>query len=263
MNDDLIAKIIRQVLADPRIQMLLKGQVAPDARPQMLILLHYATDLPALLRQMCELWRDTYDLRVLASDTVERYRPELPEGMEWITLEEAYGICWQRMVLPTCSANTLAKIALGLRDTPITIMAAEGIGRGIPVELCTSQLKFTERTPVAYRRLYQGYLKQVESYGVILRENLSEMNPTLPAGKVACLPVDADGQAETAESNRVISWKHRLMTEKDVLDFPVGCTVMVGTSTIISPLARDMIRKRRIDICREGVSKVDFGTCGR
>lgn len=253
MNEELIAKVVKQVLDDPRIQMLLRGHVEPQARPQMLILLNYAPDLPEQLQRMRDLWARAYSLKVLASPGVERCRPELPEGMEWVTFEEAYNGCWQRIVLPTCSHNTLAKIALGLRDTPISIMAAEGIMRGIPVELCTSQLKFTEKTPPAYRQLYEGYLKQVESYGVVVRESLCDVNSR------RCAPVSGANSSECAlpqgaSSREVVSWERRLLTEKDVLNFPVGCAVRVGKATIISPLAMDTLKKRRIEILREGVS---------
>ncbi len=252
MNEELIARVVRQVLEDPRIQMLLKGQVEPQARPQMLILLNYAPDLSAQLQQMRHLWGSTYGLKVLASPGVERCRPELPQGMEWVTFEEAYAGCWQRIVLPTCSYNTLAKIALGLRDTPLSIMAAEGITRGIPVELCTSQLRFTEKTPAAYRQLYEEYLRRVESYGVVLRESLCEV------GTKRCTPHQTAEERSCAQPSsggrEVVSWERRLLTEKDVLDFPAGCALKVSRATIISPLARDALKKRRIEVLREGVS---------
>ncbi len=157
MDEELILRVIQQVLADPRLQALMQEQPVPGAgcragcraqgapgaapgaaaRPDLLVLLNYAPNLPGMLQEIVRRWGDIYSLKVLASDAVMRCKPDLPAGLTWVTCQEALGGCWQRMALPTCSANTLAKIALGLRDTPLCVIAAEGISKGIPLELYT------------------------------------------------------------------------------------------------------------------------------
>jgi hypothetical protein len=149
------------------------------------------------------------------------------------------------MLLPTCSANTLAKIALGIRDTSLCVLAAEGISKGIPLELCTAHLGLTGQIPAPYRQLYQGYLNQVASYGVIVRDSLQDQTATGGVSVAVCK------DSLNCES-RIIGWNSRLLTEKDVLAFPEGCTVKFGQSTILTPLAKDMLKRRRVEIRREG-----------
>ncbi len=250
MNEDLIVQAIRQVLADPRIQALLGAQLAPaSGQPELLVLLNYSPDLPQLLVRLCNQWGASYALKVLPTAAVERSKPALPAGMSWVTCQEALAGAWQRMVLPNCSANTLAKIALGLRDTPVCIMAAEGISKGIPVELEAAHPGFTPQAPAAYRQLYEGYLKQVQSYGVIVGNNLSGEQT---AAAAVFQPASGSGQAIAAPGGPVINWGSKLLTEKDVLAWPADCTVRLNPAAIISPLAKDMIRRRRIEIRREG-----------
>jgi hypothetical protein len=256
MDEELILRVIKQVLADPRLQSLIQEQPVTAVRPQMLVLLNYAPDLPGVLREVQGRWGDTHALKVLATDTVVAHKPVLPAGLTWVTCQEAYEGCWQRMVMPTCSANTLAKIALGLTDAPVPAMAAEGIMRGIPVELHTGHIGLTTATPAAYRQLYQDYLARVESYGVVLRGNEQGSGQIMAApggAPVACRAGQASGQTgETEQTANTVDWPNRLLTEKDVLTFPAGCAVRVSRSAIISPLARDMLAQRRVTLVREG-----------
>lgn len=243
MNEDLIAQIIRKVMEDPRVQELLGGGMIASPKPEMLILLNYTHDLLELLQKARALWGEMYSLKILATDAVMKCRLELPAGMSWITCQMAMQHKnWQSMVLPTCSANTLAKIALGLRDTPISIMAAEGISSGIPVELYTGCLGFTEKMPAPYRALYESYLDQVRNYGVAIRETLGGQNTP---GRLAT------GKTESNNERREkINWNKGLLTEKDVIEFPTDCTIVVTKQVIVTPLARDTLKRRRVEIFR-------------
>ena len=70
---------------------------------------------------------------------------------------------------------------------------------------------------------------------------------------VACRSGQASGQTgETKQTAYAVDWVKRLLTEKDVLAFPTNCTVRVGRSAIISPLAKDMMVRRRVTLAREG-----------
>lgn len=44
--------------------------------------------------------------------------------------------------------------------------------RGIPVEIYTSNLGFTSKTPVAYKQLYESYLERLRSFGVIVKDSV-------------------------------------------------------------------------------------------
>jgi hypothetical protein len=252
MDEEIILRVIKQVLADPRLQTLFQEQPSAAARPELLVLLNYAPDLSGVLSEVLGRWGGSHTLKVLATDTVMGHKPVLPAGMTWVTSQEAFKGCWQRMVLPTCSANTLAKIALGLRDNPASAMAAEGICRGIPVELHTEYLGFTEATPASYRQLYQDYLTRVAGYGVILRgpEQGGDHIMAVPGQQpVLAVPVE---KAVEKTAVRTVDWTKRLLTEKDVLTFPTDCVIRLGKSAIISPLAKDMLVRRRVETLMDG-----------
>jgi len=256
MDEQLILGVIKQVLADPRLQALMAERPAPEAgrlpgaaaRPDLLVLLNYAPDLPGILQEIGRRFGAAYCIKVLASNAVT-CKPDLPAGLSWVTCQEAFAGNWQRMILPTCSANTLAKIALGLRDTPISVLAGEGIARGIPLELCTARLGFTGQTPAPYRQLYEGYLKQVASYGVIIRDSLQD-RASFGGIPAACQRANCEPEPG------MIGWNSRLLTERDVLAFPEGSTVKFGQSTIVTPLAKDLLKRRRVEIRREGDGKL-------
>ena len=92
MDEELILRVIQQVLADPRLQALMQEQPAPGAaaRPDLLVLLNYAPNLPGMLQEIVRRWGDIYSLKVLASDAVMRCKPDLPAGLTWVTCQEAF-----------------------------------------------------------------------------------------------------------------------------------------------------------------------------
>jgi hypothetical protein len=268
MDEEIILRVVRQVLEDPRLLSLMQPQAPTPANPELLVLLNYAPDLSEVMREVQRRWGGAYTLRVLATDTVMGHKPVLPAGMTWVTRQEAFDRCWQRMVLPTCSANTLAKIALGIRDTPASAMAAEGIIRGIPVELYTDYLGLGGSTPAPYRQLYDGYLNQVAGYGVIVRGHdqgcdhvmAAPLQQPAPVQQLVQAPQPAGSggfvkpveQPVSVADDKTFDWPNKLLAEKDILSFPTRCTINVGDRTIITPLAKDLMVRRQVEIKRNG-----------
>ena len=274
MNEDLINQIVRRILSDPALQTLLEGSRAGNGelkmlKPSGLILLNYVSNLGRVLNALKHRYGADYTLNVLPSDQVYRIKPELPEGMTWIDAEEALAKRdWQTLILPTCSANSLAKVALGIRDNPISEIIGRGITEGKTIELVTEYLGFTPQTPQAYRDLYEGYLQKVQTYGILVKASLDdecsiEMNKAKVANlnqerptnlydprPVTTSPKTANSELSTPQGEAQRFTK-KFLGDKQAYGFPEDSKIFVSQGTVISPLARDTLKVRRIELCVE------------
>jgi len=268
MNEELINQILRRILSDPTLQGLLqeiKNQEENNAvKSEALVLLNYVSDFPRLLTAVQQRWGYDYKLSILPSDQVYLVKPELPVGMTWITAEDALSKSdWQKLILPACSLNTLAKAALGIRDNPICEMIGRGISKGNSIELVTEYLCLTSQTPLAYRELYEGYIRKLQSYGVMTCANLEERGPLALRSvlmdqtnqyeqtSVTYEPKKTGFYTESAPSLDEIRFEKKFLGDKQAYGFPEGSTILVKQGTVISPLARDTLKLRRIELCIE------------
>ena len=263
----------------------------PRRKLDTLVLLNYVPDLGPVLTALKLRYGADYTLSILPSEQVVMAKPTLPEGLTWVTPQDALSkTTWQKILMPTCSPNTLAKAALGIRDNPISEMIGRGMTQGIPTTIMTEQLGFTAQTPKAYHELYEGYLQTVQSYGVIVCETAGEVcTLNKDTGRVASVDVkrvidkwtvySAQGPAVTKVgqhqrptfnnqrlvpceqknatnehntfSNEVICYEKKYLADKDAYGIPEETIVIVKRGTVISPLARDTLKSRRIELRQE------------
>ncbi|OLN25762.1 flavoprotein [Desulfosporosinus metallidurans] len=238
MNEELINQLVHRILSEPAFQALLQGNGNgagnKAVKPAALVLLNYVPDFERVLSAVKTRWGAEYTLTILPSESVAKANPALPEDMNWITPQDALTKTdWQKIIVPACSANTLAKAALGLRDNPLSELIGRGITQGQPIELVTEYLGFTAQTPKAYLELYEGYLQKIKSYGV----------------KVYTRIGDEKTAAEPTQD--VIRFEKKFLGDKDAYGFPEASRVFVKRLTVISPLARDTLKIRRIELCTD------------
>lgn len=268
MNETLIREIIQRIMSNPDLlQQLLTNQpvVNDTVKTEVLVLLNYAPNLTAILDKLALELGQNHRVSVLGTDAVMQAQLTLPAGVSWVSCSEAMGQRnWQRIILPTCSANTLAKIALGLRDTSVCELAGRAITEGIPVELSTDYLGFTPQTPMAYQQLYAGYIGRLRKYGVTIKGQLSDLavlEPELTPATVVCgdpviphmyqsVPLINIPDSDYVKAN-VICWEGKLLTEQDAANLPEETVIKVAKKAIISPLAKDKLRQRNIEVVRE------------
>lgn len=267
MNEELISQIVSRILSDPCLQQLIQANAGPERnnmpKSEALVLLNYVSDFPGVLSAVKQRWGADFRLRVLPSDQVYIAKPELPVGLTWITAQEALGRSdWQKLILPACSANTLAKAALGIRDNPISEMIGRGISKADSIELVTEYLGLTPQTPPAYRELYEGYLQKLESYGVILSARLGDIcaSPVKPVQQSQARPAEPTiiseqiktlFSGETASNRKEIPYLKKFLGDKQAYEFPEESRVLIKHGTVISPLAQDTLKLRRIELCIE------------
>ncbi|TGE35054.1 flavoprotein [Desulfosporosinus fructosivorans] len=299
MNEELINQIVSRILSEPAFQALLHGNKDGNSaelkavKPDALVLLNYVPDFERVLTATQQQFGSDYTLSILPSDQTNMSKPKLPEGMSWITPQDALSKSnWQKIILPACSPNTLAKAALGIRDNPISETIGRGITQGTSILLVTEYLGFTAQTPKAYRALYEGYLQTVQAYGVVVSTTLGEgctstlnkdkgrtssvgdslitdkgtvqssLYPTVTHARQSNqaslfdqrLAINEQRKPSTEQSapNREeIRFDKKFLGDKQVYGIPEGSIVLVKRGTVISPLARDTMKSRRIELRQE------------
>ena len=229
MNDQLIRTIILRILEEPEVQQLMslpKNTLQP-ALPEALVLFEGESD-KNILFDVLQHWGKEYTLSVLPKDAPlpssrNNEAAIWPEGLTRVSLEEALRKKnWAKLLIPDCSADTLAKAALGIQDTPFAKLIGWGICNGIPITLSVKYLGFSPQTPSTYRELYQGYLQQLSRYGVKILTSYAEQE--------------------------TICFEKKLLTDKDVFQLKPNTVLSVGKGTIISPMARDTLKRKQIEL---------------
>lgn len=264
MDEALINSIVRRILTDPSVQSLLQGaekeKLQQVKKPDGLVLLNYTPDLENVLTEVKKRWGKDFTLFVLPSQSVLDQKPALPEGLHWITAREALRMTmWKKILLPTCSANTLAKAALGLRDNPICEMIGRGIAQGISLDIVIQYLGLTPQTPKTYRALYEAYIERLVAYGVTIYTTLQDENPQVfvkeieqRLDKFAIRPLsECAVNAEPDYSPEEIRFNKKFLGEKEIFALPSKSVLWVGKTTVISPLARDTLKLRQIELRQE------------
>ena len=261
MNEELINQIVSRILSEPAFQALLQGNTTGTLehkviKPDGIVLLNYVSDFERVLKAVKLSYGADYTLSILPSDQVLVAKPTLPEGMSWITPQDALSkTSWQQIIIPTCSPNTLAKAALGIRDNPINEIIGRGISLGISTLLVTEYLGFTAHTPKAYRELYDAYQQTIQSFGVrvcaTLKEGCTTVTETGQSNRTSFYEQTVAVSEQSAPVREEISFDKKFLGDKQVYAIPEGSIVLVKRGTVISPLARDTLKSRKIELRQE------------
>jgi phosphopantothenoylcysteine decarboxylase/phosphopantothenate--cysteine ligase len=106
------------------------------------------------------------------------------------------------LLIAPCTANTLAKVALGIDDTPVTTFATTAIGRGMPVLIAPAMHASMYRHPAI-----AGHLEVLADWGVdIIEPRMEEGKAKLATAESIVL------HAERSLSGKPLSGKKVLVT---------------------------------------------------
>lgn len=256
----MIEQIIKQIIGDPRLRELLNQafQAAPPPVPEPPVLVVLATPIATEVLATARESAGACNPQVVATPEI-RAQVTLPAGMAWLEPAAAYERTdWSKILVPVCPPGLLAKIALGLRDDLAADLLGRGLMSGCAVEILSLGLDCDSRTPAAYRDLYAGYTAKLLSYGVAIRdlpEGLVANGSAPPCEPVGNVPPGAGLKAQNCSArNRepaVMRFDKKLLAERDALGFPEDSVVEVNGRTVISPLAHDVLRLRRVTLRRE------------
>lgn len=192
--------------------------------------------------------------RIIGTDIASSLKPascvvESPET------ESVYALVYKckLLVVPVLTQNTCAKAALGIRDSLASDALACAFLMGKPVVIATDSVP-VEGVPAPYRQQILTYLKTLESFGARLtkachlaaavRSVLLGVGATGQSGAVR-LPGDGAGvaaiEAKLVDLKAAMEWVERNGTGEPLVVRP-GC--------IITPLAADFLRERRVTVVR-------------
>lgn len=235
MNEGLVAEIVRQILADPIFIKRFK-EMGLFEKPKLLVLIENPLQMEGIWESILKKWGESFSLYCLGTP-----RFDCPDGVVSITEEQASIYHWERVVIPVCSVNTYVKVALGLRDDTISKFVGGALLKGIPVEINEPDFGFTSITPNSYKHLYKNYTQQLQSFGVLILNSIWNVAST---EQDSPLNTPIIQEAET----KMICFEKKLLGEKDALALPPNCTLKVTKRTVISPLAKDALKMRKIQL---------------
>ncbi|GAA0721176.1 hypothetical protein GCM10008905_11310 [Clostridium malenominatum] len=151
----------------------------------------------------------------------------------------------EMVLIPVFTMNTLAKVALGISDSVLTLTISKAIMTGIPmvaardscdIEMLKSINISYANIPSAYEKKIKDYFTQVREYGIKF-VNLNFLHKTI------CNKSDHE-----IEPDQVIDKK--LITEEDIrlADKRSSKKVRINSSSIVTALARDTARELGVEI---------------
>lgn len=227
MNYELIRNLILRILEEPEMQQLLQGKISAEpSASKALILLEEKVERKNLLLEWAQLWSEEYHLFVCVKEDNPVQEFELLSEISSVTIAEALAEKnWRHIFLPNCSADTLAKAALGIQDTPFNRLITWGICQGIPISLSAHDLGFGSKTPEPYRKLFHDYIQRLTQYGVQI--------------------------LSSPEEQPRMHYKKKLLAECDAFNLPPETILSLPKGTIISPLARDTLKQKQIKLLLE------------
>ncbi|MGB9791854.1 MAG: flavoprotein [Thermacetogeniaceae bacterium] len=165
----------------------------------------------------------------------------------------------EALIVLTLDQDSLARIALGLLDKPIPKVVFEALCEGKKVVLCPDTMpSFSGKNlPVGVQRLLNEYLEKAHELGCIISP-LAQVDQIMISGKCLGLSehqddnnkqTDVSMESEPMERLGEVVFKDKLMTAEAVMRLPKDTKqVVIGNDVLVTPLARDQIKARGIDL---------------
>ena len=163
---------------------------------------------------------------------------------------DSYGV----VVLTGLTNEALAKLALGLCDTPYTRLAAQAILTGKRVYVPTEEVelyRYASTAPAAYYAMMKERLDLLLTSGVVVcsKHNLEG----LLLGGAACEAAPAEAPMSAAREEKLVHVTKRVLTERDIRDAAaekVTC-IHVPAKCILTALAKDCAKEHGIRLVQE------------
>ena len=248
MEQTLLNEIVARVAA--KLAAAEEGEAAPAAVLQDgregLLLLSQETDETCRAMLKCEKLKARFrvDCASLQSE---------PAGLD------SYSV----VVLTGLTNEALAKLALGICDTPYTRLASQAILAGKRVYVPTEEVelyRYASTAPAAYYAMMKERLDLLLASGVVIcsRHNLEG----LLLGGAACEAAPAEGPAAAPEApatipatreEKLVHLTKRVLTERDVREAAaekVTC-IHIPAKCILTALAKDSAKEHGIRLVQD------------
>jgi hypothetical protein len=255
MDENILREVIARIMADPRLQPLLAAVAAKSSlqKPNCLVVIENEAGLRTL-PEIQKQWGNCAELQLCLAGPISVPSASLPQ----VSCENATARTdWSKILLPVCTAQQLGEVVLGFRRDKVTDLIAWAILQGIPVEIGYVDYGFSEKTPVAYRQLLEGYIDQVAAYGVTISKGsfCSEPLPAAPTQSAPELPWSCGEPVNAAEpeTRAAIRYEKNLMTEKEAILLPEYAVLMLNKAVVLTPSAIDTLKRQKVQVYKEGV----------
>ena len=158
------------------------------------------------------------------------------------------------LIIPTCTVNTVAKVARGIADTLSTNLISEFISYGKKVVACTSaccpdspaKRQGFPLLPEAQAALWRDNLTRMQNLGVILSP-VEKLTATVT--KALSLPDPGTTPVATPQSQQV-TVNDRLISAHHIQSLPTGSVLAIRRDAMVTHFATDVARSRSIRIER-------------
>lgn len=143
---------------------------------------------------------------------------------------------YEALYLPALSVNSMSKIALGIRDNLACEAVFQALHHRKQVIATLHPQCIDSALPLPLLARLEGYAQTLESYGVTISgKKMSHASPGLPGQPPHYASLPSAG-------------KKRLIALRDVRLLAPGEGLRVESNTLITPAARDEIKRRNLTI---------------
>ena len=175
-------------------------------------------------------------------------------SLQNVTEADAYAV----VVLTSLSNEALAKLALGICDTPCTKLASQAILLGKKVYVPTEGVelyRYASTAPAAYYAMMKERLDLLTASGVVIcsRQNLEGILLAGAACSAAAPESPEVPAAPAAREEKLVHVTKRVLTERDVREAAadkVTC-IHIPAKCILTALAKDSAKERGIRLVQE------------
>lgn len=156
--------------------------------------------------------------------------PPYPMGELALLEKERYQSYLYRsrhLYLPVCGLSMMAKIALGIGDTPISRMVQTAVMAGKAVTLSPGE---KARFPPAYRTLWEEYARKIRTLGVVIQEDA---------------PLPETGRCGAPEG---VQPRRKTLIDAAYVRQMEGTELLITPDVVVTPLAKDAARQKNITL---------------
>lgn len=180
-------------------------------------------------------------------------------GLRWVDESDYQGDIgpYELVVCRQVSGAQLCDMALGRDTTPAACAVARGLLAGKPVYLAEEGLPhraFRATANPRYYAMWEDYVTRLTQFGVRVapRAELERLigSPTLPAAQPVQREEPCPQNQEPADDKQVF---HGLLSAEEArrLARTCGGTLRLGAGAVLTPLARDVLREKKIVLVTE------------
>ncbi|PWC18845.1 flavoprotein [Brenneria corticis] len=250
MNSQTLSLLIDHIIAE--IMVARSRQAIASPRPSLLVAItgDDAAGFPATLRYLTALERGGYALHLLFSHSAQRLGATwageishaLPQARQLAEtdIEPAH---WQNsdaLLLPALSSNSLAKIALGIRDNPASRLVFQALAQNLRIMATLNRecepARQGNALPAAYLAQLRRYVDTLQRIGIHFITPRASACATVnrPFSHPVAPPRSGRGK--------------RLITQREVRLHDARQALYVEADVLITPAARDEIASRKITL---------------